>query len=164
MPLNKYPDNEEIDKMNYEKRFLIACACFKSCLYEELRFLSLGDGLRSEIIPTLHKLVKLLKAIFVLGEEMARTCPDCRTVINRPTDHFLAQFERLCSDRLMAPLMQAIADLEADELLPEPKASVDFYVSSDLDDCRADASVLLSSDKLPLDMTDGVQFQSASRP
>ncbi|KAF4765566.1 hypothetical protein HAV15_003717 [Penicillium sp. str.  len=115
MPLNKYPNNEEIDNMNYEKRFLIACACFKSCLYEELRFLSLGDGLRSEIIPTLYKLVKLLKAIFVLGEQMARTCPDCRTVRKRPTDHFLAQFERLCSDRIMAPLTRAIAELEADQ-------------------------------------------------
>lgn len=163
MPLNKYPNNEEIDNMNYEKRFLIACACFKSCLYEELRFLSLGDGLRSEIIPTLYKLVKLLKAIFVLGEQMARTCPDCRTVRKRPTDHFLAQFERLCSDRIMAPLTRAIAELEADQLFPEPKASVDFYVSSDLDDCRADTSALLSSDKLPLEMTDGVPFQSISR-
>lgn len=149
--------------MNYEKRFLTACACFKSCLYEEVRFLSLGDGLRSDILPVLHKLAKLLKAIFVLGEEMARTCPNCRTVRNRPTDHFLAQFERLCRDRIMAPLMQAIADLEADEMKPEAEASVDFYVSSDLDDIRPN-TLLLSSEPLPLDMTDGVQLCSLSRP
>lgn len=164
MPLNKYPDNEEIGNMNNEKRFLTACACFKSCLYEELQFLSLGDGLRPEIIPILHKLVKLLQAIFLLGKEMARTCPDCLTVRNRPTDHFLVQFERMCNGRIMAPLTRAIADLEADELLPTPKASVDFYVSADLDDCRADASVLLSGDELPLDIADGVQFPKASRP
>ncbi|CAI7634432.1 unnamed protein product [Penicillium palitans] len=152
MPLEKYLNNEGVDEMDYEKRFLTACACFKSCLYEELRFLSLGDGLRSEIIPTLHKLVRLLKSIFVLGEQMARTCPDCRTVRNRPTDHFLAQFER------------AIVDLEANQLLPEPKASVDFYVSSDLDDCRADTSALLSSKKLPPHMTEDTPFHGISHP
>ncbi|KAK4865738.1 hypothetical protein LT330_009171 [Penicillium expansum] len=163
MASNRYPGTKEVRKMNYEKRFLTACACFKSCLYEELRFLSLGDGLRSEILPVLRKLVKLLKAIFVLGEEMARTCPDCRTVRNRPTDHFLAQFERLCRGRIMAPLEQAIADLEADEMKPEPKPSVDFYVSSDLDDIRPN-TILLSREPLPLDMTDGASLQSFSRP
>lgn len=149
--------------MNYEKRFLTACACFKSCLYEEFRFLSLGDGLRSEILPVLYKLVKLLKAIFVLGEEMARTCPNCRTVRNRPADHFLAEFERLCRDRIMVPLTQAIADLEADEMLPAPKASVDFYVASDLDDIRPN-TILLSSEPLPLDMSSCVRLQNSSRP
>lgn len=164
MPLEKYLNNEGVDEMDYEKRFLTACACFKSCLYEELRFLSLGDGLRSEIIPTLHKLVRLLKSIFVLGEQMARTCPDCRTVRNRPTDHFLAQFERMCSYRIMLPLTGAIVDHEANQLLPEPKASVDFYVSSDLDDCRADTSALLSSKKLPPHMTEDTPFHGISHP
>ncbi|CAG8897674.1 unnamed protein product [Penicillium egyptiacum] len=151
MSSNRYPGNEEVSRMNYEKRFVTACASFKSSLYEELRMLSLGDGHRSEIIPRLHKLVRLLEAIFVLGEKMAQTRPNCRTVRNRPADHFFAQFEDLCHDRIMAPLTQAIAELEADELSPEAKASVDFCVASDLDDIRP-STILLSSEPLPLDM------------
>ncbi|CAI7611174.1 unnamed protein product [Penicillium glandicola] len=146
MSSNRYPSTEEVDKMNYEKRFLAACQCFKSCLYEEFRFLGLGD-----------------EAIFILGEEMARTCPDCRTVRNRPAGHFSAQFERLCRERIMGPLVKAIVDLEADEMSAEPKTSVDFIVASDLDDIRP-STILLSSKPLPLDMADGVPLQRLSRP
>ncbi|KAJ5804417.1 uncharacterized protein N7518_000720 [Penicillium psychrosexuale] len=149
--------------MNYEKRFLTACACFKSTLFEEFRFLGLGDGLRPEIIPVLYKLARLLEAIFALGEEMARACPRCRTVRNRPANHFSAEFERLCCDRIMAPLTKAIADLEADEMSAEPQASVDFIVASDLDDIRP-STILLSSEPLPLDMSPCVCLQSHSRP
>ena len=113
--------------------------------------LSLGDGRRAEIIPNLHRLVRLLKAIFILGEKMAQTCPNSRTVCNRPTDHFFGEFERLCRERILAPLVHAIDELEADELSPKPKASVDFCVASDLDDIRP-SNILLSSRPLPLDM------------
>ncbi|KXG47192.1 uncharacterized protein PGRI_010620 [Penicillium griseofulvum] len=161
MSSNKYPSNEEVNRMDYEKRFLTAGACFKSTLYHEFRFLGLGDGLRSEILPVLHKLVRLLKAIFVLGKEMARTCPRCRTVRNRPKDHFLAEFERLCRERIMAPLLKAIADLETDQMAMEPKASVDFIVASDLDDIRP-STILLTNRPLPVDMTSGMPLQHTS--
>ncbi|KAJ5496475.1 hypothetical protein N7463_008462 [Penicillium fimorum] len=163
MSSNRYPGTEEVDEMDYEQRFLTACACFKSCLYEEFRFLGLGDGIRCEVLPVLHKLVKLLETIFVLGEEMVRSCPNCRTVRIRPKDHFLAQFERLCRDRIMAPLTKAIADLETDQASTEPKTSVDFIVASDLDDIRP-STILLSNKALPLDMSSCIQLQSLSRP
>ncbi|CAG7934758.1 unnamed protein product [Penicillium nalgiovense] len=159
MGSNRYPDDEAVDRMNYEKRFLTACDTFKSNLYEELRMLSLGDGRRAEIIPNIHRLVRLLEAIFVLGEKMAQTCPNSRTVRNRPADHFFGQFEHLCRDRIMTPLTQAIDDLEADELSGEPQARVDFCVASDLDDIRP-SNILLSSRPLPLDM----EYGHLSRP
>ncbi|OQE44428.1 hypothetical protein PENCOP_c002G01498 [Penicillium coprophilum] len=102
MGSNRYPCTEDVDRMDYEERFLTACASFRSSLYEEFRFLSLGDGIRCEVLPVLHKMVRLLEAIFILGEEMARSCPRCLTVLNRPKDHFFAQFERLCRGRIMA--------------------------------------------------------------
>ncbi|KAJ5951893.1 uncharacterized protein N7479_010306 [Penicillium vulpinum] len=160
---NRYPDTKEVDKMDYEKRFLIACACFKSCLWEEFRFLGLADGIRIDVLPVLHKLVKLLEAIFFLGEEMAKSCPDCLTVRNRPQDHFLAQFEHMCRERIMSPLAKAICDLEADEMSAEPKTSVDFIVASDLDDIRP-STILLSSKPLPLSMGFYVPLKNLSRP
>ncbi|KAJ5355897.1 hypothetical protein N7517_010506 [Penicillium concentricum] len=163
MASNRYPGTEEVDEMDYEQRFLTACACFKSSLYEEFRFLGLGDGIRCEVLPVLRKLVRLMEAIFILGEEMARSCPRCRTVRIRPKGHFFAEFERLCRECIMAPLVKAIADLEADEASSEPKTSVDFIVASDLDDIRP-STILLSNKALPLDMSPDAQLQNPSRP
>ncbi|KAJ5177594.1 uncharacterized protein N7500_000293 [Penicillium coprophilum] len=163
MSSNRYPCTEEVDRMDYEERFLTACDSFRSSLYEEFRFLSLGDGIRSEVLPVLHKMVRLLEVIFVLGEEMARSCPRCLTVRNKPKNHFFTQFEHLCRVRIMAPLTKAIADLEADEASSDPRASVDFVVASDLDDIRP-STILLSSAPLPLDMSSCVQLCHLSRP
>ncbi|KAJ5121297.1 uncharacterized protein N7515_009258 [Penicillium bovifimosum] len=136
---------------NYEKQFLAAGEDFIIKFCDERRYLSLGDSRRSKTIRNLRKLVKQLDAIIDLAEMMARYEPRCRTIRFKPTDHFHGEFQRLVTERITHPIVQAIEDLEAAEEAGQELDTADFMVANDLFQIQ-DYNPLLTWEPLPESM------------
>ena len=113
----------------------MACEDFQAGLYDEHRFLSLGDENIPDTIEGLQKLVRMVDAITLLGEKMADHFPHCRSVRNRPVDHFFGDFERMCDEKIKVPLRKAIADLQTIQMSRNSRPGVSFEIAVELEEC-----------------------------
>lgn len=126
----------------------MACEDFQAGLYDEHRFLSLGDENIPDAIEGLQKLVRMVDAIVLLGEKMADQFPRCRSVRNRPVDHFFGEFERMCYEKIKIPLRKAVADLQAIQMSRNPRPGVSFEIAVSLEECGWQLR-FLSGEELP---------------
>ncbi|KAJ5782299.1 hypothetical protein N7457_004073 [Penicillium paradoxum] len=119
---------------DWEYEYRLAVFDMYESLRREQEFLSLGGNQsRRDCIVNLRALAADSEVIVDLAKKMAEAYPWCEIVLSKPKGHFFGPFEAVVYEELKGPLLQAVADLEANDRSPHPDPSVDFRIACELD-------------------------------